>query len=324
MQLQVSSLINNLGLFTAATLGICGIFGAGILYRHFPHQLVDCCILLLITAPLWHNSVLPQFKLAMNPQQIFGRHGGPPPMQMPMMPGMGPANNKQPPAWDPSWEEQYPFASWVQDILLWSAATDLDEERQAPSIVLQLGGTAKSLARELDIHTLQHGMAIYQGNGQGPQPMSGVGVLLRGLSRKFAPLGVEVTVKAIAEYMYIHRLNNEGIDNFLTRFDLLRTRANLQGFQMNPVATSWFLLTAMGAPPSAWPQILQHRNGQLPNDEAQLTELMTHLRRQGHLVEAGPHNLSRAGRRQGGLGVYLFGEAEATEDAGYEDNSGID
>jgi len=56
-----------------------------------------------------------------------------------MMPGMGPTNNKQTPAWDPSWEEQYPFASWAQDILLWSAATDLDEERQAPSIVLQLG-----------------------------------------------------------------------------------------------------------------------------------------------------------------------------------------
>ena len=189
--------------------------------------------------------------------------------------------------------------------MLWSTATDIDEGRKAAAVVLRLGGTARQLAREVDLHTLTNGANIDTGDGNGPQPFSGLAVLLRGLSRKYAPLGAEVTIKAVTEFMMFRRLPHEDIDNALMRFDLLRMRANGEGFTMNALATSWYLLNALQVPHSQWPMLLSPLNGNLPQDDQQLNGLQSYLRRQGHLLETrSPYNVNNAHRQQGGLGVF--------------------
>ena len=51
-----------------------------------------------------------------------------------------------PPSWTPEHEETYPFRQWMHDIVLWSMATDLTAQQQAPMIVLSLGGSARMSA----------------------------------------------------------------------------------------------------------------------------------------------------------------------------------
>ena len=138
------------------------------LYTLFPTSLVDC---LVITALL---AVMQNF----NPQQVYGQRGGLPP-QMPMpqqfrpahgMPMTMPTNLKVPPPWNPQWESEYPFRTWVQDALLWCASTDIDAERQGPAIVMGLQGTAKEMSHEVDLNTLQNGAILDFNDGQGAVP----------------------------------------------------------------------------------------------------------------------------------------------------------
>ena len=79
-----------------------------------------------------------------------GMHGGPPNEQG--------NNSKVPPAWSPEWESQYPLWVWAQDLNIWTMATELPPARQGPAVVMQLGGTAKIMCREMDTQELQHGV----------------------------------------------------------------------------------------------------------------------------------------------------------------------
>ena len=124
-----------------------------------------------------------------------GQHGGYPPMNMNgLMPGGG--NLRVPPAWSPELEAsgQYTFLQWSQDVALWAMATDVDPDRQGAAVVLQLGGTARALAREMDPQVLQNGQMLDLNDGNGPQRIYGVAMLLRGLARKFAPFQVETLI----------------------------------------------------------------------------------------------------------------------------------
>ena len=277
------------------------------IYNYLPAYFVDGFFVLGTFHFFYPNYIhrllarLPSLTNAM--AQFVGQRGGLPPFAE--------ANLKIPPAWDPRQAHVYPFSVWTQDIQLWAAATDMDEDRLAPAVVMRLAGTARDLARELDINTLQNGMQIDVGDGNGPQPMSGLAVLLRGLSRKFGPLGIERNIKAIAEFMAFSRLGNEDIDSVLSRFDLLKTRAEAQGFQINWTGASWMFLRGLHIPATAWPNLLLQTQGNLPADELQFRALEQQLRRSGHMHEAGPYNLQSAGQRQGGTGAYLWPPADA-------------
>ena len=59
-------------------------------------------------------------------------------------------NLRQPPAWAPEMEREYPFRQYVRDLLYRSCATDLHPHQQAAVTVLNLGGAARDLARELN------------------------------------------------------------------------------------------------------------------------------------------------------------------------------
>ena len=43
-----------------------------------------------------------------------------------------------PPAWSPEMERSYSFQQYVQDLLIWSAATDIDQAGIAPTVALRL------------------------------------------------------------------------------------------------------------------------------------------------------------------------------------------
>ena len=76
------------------------------------------------------------------------------------------STTKIPPYWQPTMETEYPFRIWLQDINLWIHSTEVPAERQAPAIVLRLGGTARALAREIPAETLARGDRIQDPAGQ--------------------------------------------------------------------------------------------------------------------------------------------------------------
>ena len=44
---------------------------------------------------------------------------------------------------------QYPFSQFINDVLLWSLATDMDRFRQGAAVAMQLGGPAKTVVRQI-------------------------------------------------------------------------------------------------------------------------------------------------------------------------------
>ena len=145
---------------------------------------------------------------------------------------------KIPPAWDPSMEARYPFRLWVADVTLWAASTDLQPIQQAPAVALRLGGAARAMARELPMDQLQNGAWLDLNDGRGVQQVSGFMLLLLMLSRAFAPLQEESSLRAIQELLAFRRRDGETVDRLLVRFDVARSRAVTMGnFTMAPRAT---------------------------------------------------------------------------------------
>jgi len=205
------------------------------------------------------------------------------------------ANLKTPPSWTPENESHYSFSSWLADVRMWAAATDIDEDRLGSAVALRLGGGARSIAREMS-EQLVDGMDELVAADGTVQHVNGLGLLLRALIRRFGPLEVEQSVKAISEFLFLRRQAGERIDSFLARFEVKRHRAETVGnIVLNHVLLSWLLLTAMQLPASSWSTALSANDGNLPRDAAEFTRLTGYLRRTMHLFEPGDHNLSRLG-----------------------------
>ena len=81
--------------------------------------------------------------------------------------------------------------------------------------------------------------------------MNGVAVdaftfLMHALSERYAPLGEETRLKAMAEIFNFGKKPGESIDDLLVRFDVTRqVAASEGGIGMNIKALSWFLLKAV-------------------------------------------------------------------------------
>ena len=71
---------------------------------------------------------------------------------------------KIPPAWDPANEELYPFRTWLQDVTMWAAATELFPQQIGPSIALRVAGPARELLRDIPVQQLQQGIASFRLN----------------------------------------------------------------------------------------------------------------------------------------------------------------
>ena len=197
-------------------------------------------------------------------------------------PFIGTATLKVPPAWSVERSEHYSLRAWVSDLILWSTATDLEAHRLGPIAALQVNGSARELVRELTPDQLANGVQDPQ-NGQ---HITGLMLLVRTLIQRYAPLDNEISTKAVSEFLQFARMPGESVDSVLVRFDVLRNRAAQRGgLGLNHTGLSWILFRALNLPPELMDRALSPFNGQLPQNEAQLVELMSRIRRQGHLYE---------------------------------------
>ena len=203
------------------------------------------------------------------------------------------ANLKVPPAWSPEFEAHLPVHHWARDISLWSLATDLPVGRQGPAAVLQLGGLARALAREMDEYELVQGRQEPDPATGQPVMISGLAILVRQMLRKFGSLDEKRSILAIANLLGFQRLHNENIDAILARFDLIVYRASsLASFVMGNQGLVWLLMSALHIQPFMWMQFLQLTGGRLPDAREEFDLLRAHIRRQTHLLEQHPHNIA--------------------------------
>jgi len=217
-----------------------------------------------------------------------------------MMPGPGGHNHRVPPPWGPNMEPRVCFRDWAWQVMVWSIYSDLDHRRKAAALVLQLRGGALQLVRSLPPQTLLLGGMV---NGVATDPMT---YIMHALSERYSRLGEETRLSAIAELFNFNRHGSERIDDLLTRFDVLRERAEADGqMQINIQGMVWLLLRACHVTDQQLMALLQPFGGLFPADAAQYTILITHLRRMGHIVENAPGNIAQQLRRPQGSQAYF-------------------
>ncbi|CAK0897272.1 unnamed protein product [Prorocentrum cordatum] len=218
------------------------------------------------------------------------------------------STSKVPPFWAPYLEQRgYPFCLWVQDVMLWCAATELQPPQRGPAIVQRLGGTARDLCRELPVENI----ALGRFDGHGNQIEDGVQMLTAGLRRRFGPLDVQTSISTIVELITFRRQERESVDDAVTRIEALRARAGQLDDQFvlpTPVLALLFL-EAMHVPKAVYPLVLQSNSGQLPTTTDQLNTMIGMVRQQGHFAEhthAGPQSLAEGYRGKGHHGQHWF------------------
>ena len=199
-------------------------------------------------------------------------------------PFLGTATIKVPPAWSIERNQHYTLRSWISDLILWSAATDVEPRRMGAIAALQVSGSAKELVREIPPETLANGGIDPVTN----QQLTGLMMLVQTLARRYMPLDQEVTTRAISDFMNFDRIPGESIDALLVRFDVLRVRAQQRGgLGVNHGGLSWLLLRALRLNAEQTDRLLQFLGGALPQDDVQMGQLIERIRRQGHIFEGG-------------------------------------
>ncbi|CAE8605145.1 unnamed protein product [Polarella glacialis] len=195
---------------------------------------------------------------------------------------------RTPPSWGPELEARYPFRHWSRDVLVWTILTDMDAARKAAAVILQLRGGAEELARGLPPQAIVAGGLI---NGVQADPMT---FLMHSLSERYAQLGEETRLAAITELMTFQRNGHERIDDLITRFDIIRQRANDQGqMALSVQGLTWILLRACQVNDTQLMQLLAPMQGLFPGTEAEYSQLRTVLRRMGHIIERTPGNIAQ-------------------------------
>ena len=163
---------------------------------------------------------------------------------------------------------------------MWSLVTDRQQHQQGPAVVFQLSGTAREVCREVDADRIAHG-----GNVGQAKFLSGLGVILRALTRKFGELEYETNIITMHTLLHFTQGQGETIDQTLSRFDVVRHRAaNHGGLEPGPSGAAYLLMNALKIPPGMWASFLQPIEGRLPETEDQLNELLGYIRRQSHLI----------------------------------------
>ena len=117
---------------------------------------------------------------------------------------------------------------------------------------------------------------------------------MHALAEQFAVLGEENRIGTMADLLNFHRCNNESSDELLSRLDLIRMRAQEHGqMALSVQGVSFVLLRSVGVNDTQLLQLLQHFNGQYPNNDAQFRALQQGLRRMGHILEHHPGNIAQ-------------------------------
>ena len=156
---------------------------------------------------------------------------------------LGAATGRVPPSWNLENEAKYPLRYWRQDLEVWAASTDLPEIRHGPCTALRISGVAKLVVREIPTETLVNGGIIIDDQGAQVQ-LSGLGMLIRILEKRYGAAPQEVQVHSISELFQFSRSSNESTDSVIARFEILLHRAEgIGGVLFAPQLKAWMLLT---------------------------------------------------------------------------------
>ena len=200
---------------------------------------------------------------------------------------LGLANSRIPPSWSVERDKIYPLRYYRTDLEVWSASTDMDALRQGPAASMRITGAARLIIREMPINLLINGQVVQDDQGNNVQ-LSGLGMLLRTLERRYGATEQETQIHSISELMGFSRQNGESTDELLARFDVLVHRAdNHGGMVLGTQVKAWMILTHLRIPRTAWMVILAPTNGLLPADMAEYIEFVQYIRRNGHLHDTG-------------------------------------
>ena len=202
----------------------------------------------------------------------------------------GQVSYRVPPQWSPERESSgYSFKSYITDLTLWIMLTDLAPHQQAAAIIMRLGGAARDMARTITPQELINGGAV---NGVQLDPVSYV---IHGLHTRFAQLGEESRLVAMTEMLSFQRRPNEGINEVLTRYEVVRQRARNEGqFVMTTEGCALQLLRACGVTTQQFFYLLQPFGNRLPTTEQEFGQMQGNLRRMGHILERTPGNIASA------------------------------
>ena len=206
---------------------------------------------------------------------------------------LGLANSRIPPTWCVERDKIYPLRFYRTDLEVWAASTDLEVARQGPAASMRITGVARHIVREIPVATLQHG-AVVNINGN-PVQMSGLGMLLRILERRYGATEEETQIHAISELMHFSRIPGETTDMCMARFDIAMHRANnFGGVIFAPQLKAWLLLSHLRIPRSGWMVLLSATNGLLPADDEEYTAFTLYIRRNGHLHDTGHGDVQKS------------------------------
>ena len=101
--------------------------------------------------------------------------------------------------------------------------TDLKPEAQAAAIILRPTGHARDAARCITAEGIEHG-DVMQGRRMGP-----VSDILASLVMRYGQLGDESRLQAITEFQCFSKYPGERVDEFLSRFNVVRIRVEQDG-----------------------------------------------------------------------------------------------
>ena len=134
------------------------------------------------------------------------------------------STTKVPLAWDPRLEKRgYPFRIWMLDVATWRVGAEIPENRQGAAVAQRRGGVAKVHARHIPPTSLRDGAVV------GGQQIDGLGILLRGLTRRFGGFQEETAQHAIVELLSFRRVGSESVDDAIGRFETLHSTATGRG-----------------------------------------------------------------------------------------------
>jgi len=252
---------------------------------------VEATATLTLPAPLEQNS--PRFfvisVLLLAVLSVLGcmmAPGAGPRMRTSASTGLENFNFRIPPGWSPEQESSYSFRAYMTDIAMWIMLTDLRPYQQCAAIIMRLGGAAREMARMVTPQEMTTGGVV---NGVAVDPVT---YLLGSLHARFADLEEESRLASMTEMLAFTRLPGESINALLARYETVRQRAAIEGqFVMSIEGCSLQILRACNIQSQHLLTLLQPFGGRLPQNDQQLRDMCTQLRRVGHISAAGhPQN----------------------------------
>ena len=108
--------------------------------------------------------------------------------------------------------------------------------------------------------------------------------LLGALQLRFANLEEETRLQSMTEMLAFARRQGESIDALLARYEVVRQRAANEGhFVMSIEGCALQILKAAGFPWTQLSMLLHQFGGRMPNTEQEYQQLITQIRRLGHV-----------------------------------------